>query len=282
MRFDKTGKITLDHIYNQTDPRKYFQTLRELSYGLPGFAKPYFLTFLQAYREACGTPVKQVLDVGCSYGINAALLRCDVSMDQLYDRYGHSESTLSREALLDRDRNLVQTRQHLPDTRFVGLDVSQAAVDYAVESSLLDEGICADLESCELSEDMRARIEGSNVIISTGCIGYVTEKTLSRVTKAASAQRPWIANFVLRMFPFGPIEAELSNLGYETRRVKQVFRQRRFASQTEQTQILDTLSDAKVDANGLESSGWLYAQLYVSRPIEAKKSPRLEALFEEG
>jgi hypothetical protein len=60
--------------------------------------------------------------------------------------------------------------------------------------------------------------------------------------------------------------ASLAELGYETASIPGVFRQRRFASEEEQAQILDTLSAAGVDPSGLESDGWLYAQLYVSRP----------------
>ena len=88
MAFDATGKVALDHIYTQPDPRAYFRNLRGLDYLIPQLAKPYFH---QAHRGAPGRPrrwrCRSVLDVGCSYGINAALLSCDATMDELYDRY---------------------------------------------------------------------------------------------------------------------------------------------------------------------------------------------------
>jgi SAM-dependent methyltransferase len=282
MRFDRTGKITLDHIYNQPDPRKYFQTLRELSYSLPQLAKPYFLKVFQAYREAEGRELQQVVDIGCSYGINAALLKCDATMDELYNRYGHRENAQTRDTLLERDRALVQSRKQLADVRFVGLDVSQPAVDYALQAGLLDAGATADLEHHDASQELRAILAQSDVVISTGCIGYVTERTLARVATATGDRRPWMANFVLRMFPFEPIDRALSDLGYETRQIKQLFKQRRFASQMEQDQILDTLADAKVDPKGYETDGWLYAQLHLSRPREVAKvkdTPLLAELF---
>jgi carnitine O-acetyltransferase len=80
-----------------------------------------------------------------------------------------------------------------------------------------------------------------------------------------------MAHFVLRMFPFEPIEASLARLGYETVRLDGVFKQRRFASAQEQSLVLETLSRVGVDPGGLESEGWLYAQLYVSRPRVTKQ-----------
>jgi hypothetical protein len=68
------------------------------------------------------------------------------------------------------------------------------------------------------------------------------------------------------MFPFDPVERALDELGYRTTRVEEVFKQRRFASPEEQALVLERMSAAGVDARGLEAEGWLYAQLYLSRP----------------
>jgi carnitine O-acetyltransferase len=103
-------------------------------------------------------------------------------------------------------------------------------------------------------------------VISTGCIGYVTERTLTRVVHAQGERRPWMAHFVLRMFPFDPVEEALAGLGYRTVRVDDVFKQRKFADPQEQALVLDRMAAAGVDARGLEEEGWMYAQLYVSRP----------------
>lgn len=105
-------------------------------------------------------------------------------------------------------------------------------------------------------------------MISTGCVGYVTERTLTRVVRAQGSRRPWMAHFVLRMFPFDSVERTLASLGYRTVRVDEVFRQRRFASAQEQALVLDRMSAAGVDPRGLEAEGWLYAQLYLSRPYD--------------
>ncbi|MET7996812.1 GNAT family N-acetyltransferase [Amycolatopsis sp. NPDC005232] len=90
-----------------------------------------------------------------------------------------------------------------------------------------------------------------------------------RILALAAFSRVDWATFVLRMFSYDPVAASLAELGYQSARVDGVFRQRRFASEEEQTQILDTLSSAGMDPEGLETDGWLYAHLYISRPAGA-------------
>ncbi|WP_051400265.1 hypothetical protein [Haloechinothrix halophila] len=267
MGFDATGKVSLDHIYAQSDPRAYFRTLRELDYCIPQLAKPYFAKLVDDYRQARGVTTCQIVDIGCSYGINAALLNCDLTMDELYDRYcDDAVMSVSRAELLRQDRQLVRARGGLDRHRFVGLDAAQPALAYAREAGFLDADVHADLESREPTEQQRARIAGTDLVISTGCLGYVTGTTLERVITAAGERRPWLAHFVLRMFPFGPVADMLTRLGYDTIPVDGVFKQRRFADEHEQVRMVDTLTAHGVDPEGLETDGWLYAQLYLSVP----------------
>jgi carnitine O-acetyltransferase len=259
VQFHDDGKAQLDHLYTEPDPRTYFRTLRKLDYQIPQLAKPRFARLVDELRSTRRTVT--VLDIGCSYGINAALLRYDLTMDQLYERYGGVD-LMARAELLDRDRCL--PRKEL-GVRFVGLDVSRPALEYAQAAGFVDVAVHADLESAEPDPDQRAALAPSDLVISTGCVGYVTERTLARVVRAGD-RLPWMAHFVLRMYPFEPIAGCLADLGYATIRIEQVFRQRRFASPEEQVQVLDTLAGLAVDPSGLEADGWLYAQLFISRP----------------
>jgi SAM-dependent methyltransferase len=268
VHYDDTGKVSLDHIYVQPDPRAYFGTLRELDYCIPQLAKPYFARLIEEYRESQRVPAPSVLDIGCSYGINAALLKFDATMDELYERYcGLDARTQTRSGLLARDRELVRAcRSRRERTRFVGLDRSRPALSYALMAGFIDVAMHADLEVCDPTERQREELARADLVISTGCLGYVTDRTLSRVAATNDARKPWMAHFVLRMFPFEPVAESLAGLGYETVHHERLFRQRRFASPQEQSLVLDTLSTVGVDPRGLETDGWLYAQLYVSRP----------------
>lgn len=265
-KHDETGKYSFDHIYFQPDPRKFFTTLRPFEYAIPGIARPHFARLIAEYRKRSGVDVPQVLDLGCSYGVNAALLRCETTMADLYQRYSDVVSSRSRAELIEGDRAFVQARQRRERARFIGLDTSQPALDYAVEAGFLDAAVLADLEVDEATPAQKTVLQGTDLVISTGCIGYVSEKTLLRVIDAAGDRKPWMAHFCLRMFPYDAIAGHLSDLGYETVRLDQPYRQRRFVTARERASVLDRLSEMGLDSRGLEEDGWYYAHLYVSRP----------------
>jgi carnitine O-acetyltransferase len=273
MRYDHTGKVTLDHIYTQPDPRDYFATLRALDYRIPGLAAPHFARLIEDYRAARRVPVPRVLDLGSSYGIDAALLRCELTFDELYQRYTSADG-ISRDELAARDRALVCERG-TGCARFVGLDSSYPALAYGSDAGFLDEIVWTDLEAGELTEQQRGQLHGVDVVLSTGCLGYVGARTLTRIAEACGDHRPWMAHTVLRMFQFEPIAVALSELGYDTVRARGLLRQRRFASAREQAQVLDTLANAGVEAAGLETDGWMYGQLYLSRP-RSRPNPATE------
>jgi carnitine O-acetyltransferase len=264
VQVDKTGKVCLDHIYTHPDPRPYFSTLRPLGYCIPQLAKPYFHKLIEEYRHVRRVAVPTVLDIGCSYGVNAALLKCDTSMEELYDRYG--APAIAGDTLLARDRDLVGSRGGRSYLRFVGLDTSGPALSYALAAGFIDAAVHADLEERDPTEVERDGLATADLVISTGCLGYVTSKTIARIIAAHGEPKPWMAHFVLRMFPFAPVADCLAAAGYQTVRQDGLFRQRRFATPLEQAHVLDTLSAVGVDPRGLETDGWLYAEFYISRP----------------
>ncbi|MBP2479391.1 carnitine O-acetyltransferase [Crossiella equi] len=275
MGFDASGKQTFDDIYTQPDPRAYFSALRGLEYQIPGRAKPYFAALIEEYRDELGVAVPLVLDIGSSYGNNAALLRCDLEVADLFDRYRDTDQR-DRAALVAEDRELVRTRRGAA-ARFTGLDISEPALAYALEAGFLDHAVAADLEHGQPTAEQARVLAGTDLVISTGSLGYVGVNTLTRVVQG-SDRLPWMAHFVLRMFPFDPIEERLSGLGYDTVRLPGVHKQRRFSSAEEHSRVLDTLAEVGVDPAGLESDGWLYAQLHISGPRDSA-APRFLETF---
>jgi carnitine O-acetyltransferase len=267
---DETGKIDITDIYNKPDPRRYYSTLRDLEYQIPETAKPVFQRVISAYRHAHEKVKVRVLDVGCSYGVNAAILKCDLEMDQLYDLYAsQAGQSTQRDQLLAHDQSLMDERIKDAGLEVVGLDISKSAIDYAVAAHLLDDGVATNLEAGAPRPEAAAVLDEADLVISTGCIGYVGKKTLKGILDANAPQKPWMAHFVLRMFPFDEISMVLQDFGYVTEKVEnQTFVQRRFASDEEQEQVLQRLSELGIDASGLEADGWYHAEAFISRPAE--------------
>lgn len=76
----------------------------------------------------------------------------------------------------------------------VGVDPADRAVSYAVDAGLLDAGVATNLENSEPTSQDVAAIENSDLIVSTGCVGYVTEISLERLLEAILDSRPWMAH----------------------------------------------------------------------------------------
>ena len=268
--YDATGKINLNDIYNNPEPTAYFSTLSRLGYRIPQEAKPQFQRLIEARRSATESEPAKVIDIGCSYGVNGALLKHGLSMDELYQLYEASEGD-DPEKLLRRDRDIYAEPADAA-LEMVGVDPADRAISYAVDAGMLDAGVATDLERRDPTPQDTAAIENADLIISTGCVGYVTETSLERLLETSLDSRPWMAHFVLRMFDFGASEEMLSRHGYVTEKLEGLFRQRRFASAEERQHVLDNLRRAGVDATGAEETGWYLAELHVARPEEVAKS----------
>ncbi|MCS3446502.1 MULTISPECIES: hypothetical protein [Bradyrhizobium] len=268
------SKAVFDDIYALDDPRAYFSVLGDLDYMIPDVAEPVVRQILAAKVSAAGVK-PTVLDVGCSYGINAAVHRFPLTFGGLRHRYARREMrAIGSETLVRLDRNFYAAWPDVGLARFIGLDVSAPAISYATGVGLLEQGIVADLETEALSADSVDLIRSADVIMSTGCIGYVTEKTFSKILDATE-KRPWIISFVLRMFPFDSLAATFEKRGLVTERLTgATFIQRRFRDAEEFESCLASLAVLGVDATGLESEGLFHADLMLSRPeADARAAP---------
>jgi hypothetical protein len=265
------GKANFESIYNRPDPREYFRVLGGLGYAIPDLAKSVIGSLIAAAgKHAAQRPLK-VLDIGCSYGINAALQKYPIDLQRLANRYTAKEMQHVHCADLGPlDSHYFRSWPLKTDAVFVGLDSSQRAVSYALRAGLLEAAVSRNLESEDPTPEEAALLRGANLIISTGCVGYVTEKTLRRLLALQEwCAMPWVANFVLRMFPYDAISDSLENFGLVTEKLEGVtFVQRRFHSEDEMQSTLKTLKDRGINPDGKEADGLLHAELYVSRPVE--------------
>lgn len=269
VRFESINrdKANFDHIYELPDPREYLRVLGGLDYVIPDLAKGILRSLIARCARTRGRRAK-VLDLGCSYGINAALVRFPLDMQRRAHRYNSvSMHGLSSDQLLKLDANYFGSWPEQVNASFTGLDVSSAAIEYAKSVGLIDGGLAANLEADELPADQGV-LEDIDIIVSTGCVGYITEKTFQRLLAMQKKGRaPWVVSFVFRMFPYSSIEAELAQYGLVTEKFGGVtFVQRRFHSESELEATLNALKARGLDPQGKEAEGLLHAELFVSRP----------------
>lgn len=261
-------KANFDAIYVQPDPREYFRVLCGLDYVIPELARVPFSALMSALRRRNGKRLR-IADLGCSYGINAALLRYPLEILHLAKRYATiGVHELSSHAIAGLDRNYFRSWPARYRDTFIGIDTSKPATNYALQSGLIEAAVTSDLEDGEPTPAEVQTLSDLNLLISTGCVGYVTERSIDRIlARQRPGKMPWVANLVLRIFPYDRIAETLSRYGLVTEKLEGVtFVQRRFHSEQEYVETLSTLKRLGVATDGKETEGLFHAELYVSRP----------------
>src|SRR3546814_773580 len=161
------SKAVFDNIYTMGDPRSYYSVLGALDYMIPDVAEPVIRQLLDARARFHGHE-NIVLDIGCSYGINAAIHRFPVNFESLHQRYARREMMeLEAEELIRLDRLFYSSWPEIGYGRFVGLDSAAPAIRYANETGLRMNGVAANLESDRLSDSDAAIIAPANVRLFT-------------------------------------------------------------------------------------------------------------------
>lgn len=276
------GKAHFDHVYDQPDPRAYYRTLGALDYEIPQRALPVVQTLVGALPRSERPGPPQVLDVCCSYGINAALLRYELTLDELHRRYADPIiDELSAEELAQSDREWLADRRRPGAPRVTGLDAARNAVAYACRADLLDDGWVEDLEAGDPSSALADELADVDLVVVTGGVGYITERTFGRlVAGRPDGSAPWIASMVLRIYPFDEIAATLTERGLVTEQLASAtFPQRRFADEREHAAAVDMVQARGLDPAGLEDDGRFHAELFVSRPAaDVERQPLAELL----
>lgn len=264
------GKTDFSTLYTSKDPRNYFKYLGQLDYIIPHLAQPVFRQIIRERQELQDEPVT-VLDLGCSYAINGALMKYALDYEALRQRYtAPALQGISSDDMLAFDRAYYRAWPLEPGVRVIGLDVSANAVTYAEACGVLDRGLAIDLEAREPSPQEAELLADVDLIVSTGCVGYVTAKTFRRLAKVARRGRAaWVASFVLRMFPYDEIAATLAEQNLVTELYEgATFVQRRFADAQEMEAAIRAVEGRGLDSNGRETEGLYHANLFVSRPPE--------------
>ncbi|KAF6809558.1 methyltransferase type 12 [Colletotrichum sojae] len=221
-----TRKADFNSIYDQPDPRPYFSALKPLEYQVPQHALPFVERVLELSADSDSGKTRKVLDVCCSYGINAALIRCDVELDELMEYYASCEES-SREELVVRDKAFFQKKSRQPEVKVYGLDIAPEAVRYGTDTGLMTRTWAQDSESSQPSPALSHGLSGVEVIVCTGGVGYISATTFERIVSCtANPESLWIVSFVLRVYEFDDVADMLKQKwGLDTEKIgERVFR----------------------------------------------------------
>lgn len=266
-------KASFEDVYHSPTPHAYLEEMDRLNYEIGEQASPYFEATARLMLEQLGprAPVK-MLDLGCSYGVGAALLNHSISFRELARFFAEHESRDYHDCI-EATRGLLEATGSPDAVPCLGLDRSEEALRFAEDTGLLDGTIARNLEEDQsLPPDEVRMIRECNLLTSTGAIGYVGDRTLSVLLRHLGKSNkqphgPYSIVTILRMFDSAPIAASFERFGFHCAAVPDVrLRQRQFETEEEQACTLKLLAKRGLDTHGWESEGFLYADLFAAAP----------------
>ncbi len=278
---ENEAKVDFNDVYTAKTPHAYIASMAENGYEIGECARPFCCEAVKLLQEKNGVtwPV-QLLDVGCSYGIGSAFVKYNCTFDELVAFFS-SRVPEGYTTACETTRQWLNVTAPEYDLRCVGLDSSKPAIQFATDAGLLDGAITCNFENNENpSKEDVSWIRGCNLLMSTGAIGYVTERTLDVVMSNLGKSHPGsfgpIAMMtILRMFETEQIKKCFEKHGFSFCKIPDVrLPQRNFANEDEKLQILTVLHDRKIETSDWEDKGKLFADLYIAASTDEIEAVR--------
>ena len=255
-------------IYIQKFPDDYLKEMKKLHYRIPDKTKPLYLSLAEQLIKKLSRPIN-ILDIGSSYGINSALLKYDLEMSDLDDFFLQEDNTT-----LEQTRQFFEKIPSNDNLNFYQIDISNPALQFSEDVKLCKKGICVNLETDGLPIK---EIPSLDMIIATGCIGYIGFKAFSNLFELIKKQqskspgseiaKPIFAFSVLRIFDMEKIQKTFDYYGYSLVKTDlDLIRQRRFSDSDERRQTISLLNSKGIDVKGFEDDGHFYSHFYVASP----------------
>ena len=274
MSYDSANeaKADFDGVYTAPTPHAYIASMAKNGYEIGEQARPYCLAAAELLKEHTEDAwPAQMLDIGCSYGMASAFVKYGCSFDEMVAFFS-TRAPEDFHGACEAMRAWINVTPRPYDVRCVGLDSSKPAIRFAMRAGLLDGGIARDFENSDITPNAEecSWLRSCNLLISTGAIGYVTDRTMAHVVRHAGKDHP--SKFgplavltILRMFDATPIRDVFENDGFRFEKVPGIMLpQRRFTDENERKAVLKILHDKRVDTSAWEDRGKQFAELFIA------------------
>ena len=188
-------KASFVRVYDLDDPSPYFSALRPSGYRMPvalAGALEAIHGPLTALRGAGDT--LRVLDFACGYGVVGALLRHEISMPEVYARFGEREwRPEDARRYWEADAAFFAARRAARETfEIAGIDIAGNALAYAAAMGFVDRAFHEDLVEDAPSDELKRFLVGVHVIVESGALGVMLPAAFARVLDCGGDEaRPW-------------------------------------------------------------------------------------------
>ncbi len=270
-------------VYDLEDPSRYFTALRPSDYRMPEALARALRAIHRPVCAARGTGgTLRVLDFACGYGTVGALLRHDISVAEIYARYGERQwRPADARRYWEADAAFFAARREEP-ARFEigGADIAGVALEYAAALGFLDRAFHENLVEDPPSAGLARFLRGVDLVVESGSVGDLLPVAFERILDGCGdAARPWFICCPRPDVDWAALNALWADRGYraESLGTGPVRYRKALAAEERADMLRITRALGKPD-EAVMRGGYLLVDMTLARPEADAGNPPLERL----
>ncbi len=270
-----------DQTHFAPDPREFYRVMHGLEYRNAAWSVPVFAAAWAEVTRLRGLDRAGLVDIAAGYGVVSALLRHDIELQGLLERYVQRPiEDASAEEVLTLDRSWFQSRAtHNPSIRTIALDISREALAYGRAVGLFDEAFAEDLGNAPPSRGLRDSLQDCALMVEAGSVAHMEPRILRELLDAAGDPKPWVLTAPVRGNHRPAALQVMRDAGLVVEQIPiRPFPIRRFVDRAEQTRACQEIRRQGLDPDGVETSGCYHGCLFLARPEQETQRPAVELL----
>lgn len=276
-------KDDFGRVYDLEDPSPYFTALRPSDYRMPAVLAEALKVIHRPVREARGAgDALRVLDFACGYGTIGALLRHDVSMAEVYDRYAERRwRPVDARRYWTADSTFFAARREASaGFEIGGADIAGVALEYAAALGFLDRTFHENLVEDAPSGELKRFLHGVDLVVESGSLGDLLPVAFGRILDACTGTgRPWFLYCPRPDVDWAPLNALWAEQGYRTESLgSEPVRYRKALAAREQADMLRVTRTLGRPDHAVMRHGYLLVDMTLARPEADSGNPPIAEL----
>lgn len=258
-----------DDIYDLADCRSYYRAMDHAGFRTAHFASKAFRAVLAELKRLRAQTSARVMDFASGYGIAAQLMRHDILLDDVLQRYRDPwfDSASPQEVIAADLDWLTPLRDAASGDAYGGIDIAGRALAYGEAVGIYDAAFAENLQENPPSAALGNWLAECDLVVECGSVAHMLPGALEHVLKATATRGAWVATAPIRGNDTTEALDLMRDYGLQVEPLDMApFRHRRFADDDEQARAITNAEARGHCTKGFEDTGFFHAQIFLARP----------------